>query len=348
MALSGISDIYSDETKNAQKKLTEHESAKPGEYKSQYSDVVSGLLNQIVNRKAFSYDFNSDPLYQQYKDQYTTLGKNAMLDTVAAASTMTGGFGNSYATTAGAQANQQYLQRLNDRIPELYNAAMNKYAMETEDLYNKFSAVGAQDDREYGRYRDDVADWQTDRDYYYNKYNNSVGNDQYVSNYNYQTERDRIADEQWQQQYEYQQSRDRVADEQWQQQFDYQKQQDAQNYALQQAKASGSSSGSSGSGSSSSGNASSSKSNSSGTKSNSSSSKSSASLYTSPLMSAAIASAQMKNADKTADTQEKIASFIANRSAQGNKAVGNYLASQVNSGVLSVSKATSILNKVKK
>jgi hypothetical protein len=35
-------------------------------------------MSQIQNRPAFSYDVNSDALYQQYKDQYIRQGKLAM------------------------------------------------------------------------------------------------------------------------------------------------------------------------------------------------------------------------------------------------------------------------------
>ena len=178
---------------------------------------------------------------------------------------MTGGFGNSYAATAATQANQQYLTQLNNVIPQLYSLAMDKYQMDTDKLYNQFSAVGNQEDREYGQYRDTVTDWKDDRSYYYNKYNDSIGNDQFVANYNqsenqfnqnmaYNRERDAVSDSQWQKQFDYSQSRDNVSDSQWQQQFDYQKYRDnvsdsqwEKQYALSLAKSKSSGSGSSGS-----------------------------------------------------------------------------------------------------
>lgn len=322
MALASISGIYSDETKKALDKVNQIESNKPGEYQSQYSNVVSNLLDKITNREAFSYDFNADPLYQQYKDNYTSLGKQAMMDTVAAASTMTGGYGNSYATTAGAQANQQYLQALNDKIPDLWNMALNRYAMETEDLYNKFSAVGAQDDREYGRYRDNLADWQTDRDYYYGKYNTSLGNDQYVTNYNYQEARDKVADDQWNTQFEYQKSRDAVADDQWNKQY-------ALQLAARQAAASGGSSSGGSSESSDSGS------------SYSQASVKSGTVYTTPTTATkAGTTTKVVNTDTT--VPQKIANMIANNS--GTKNAANYLANEVNAGRLTTGQATSILN----
>lgn len=244
--LGSIKDIYSEDTLKAQQKLTEVENSKPGEYQSQYSDKINSVLDGILNRKEFSYDFNADPLYQQYKDQYTQLGNQAMMNTVANAATMSGGYGNSYGVTAGAQANQAYLQQLNNVIPELYNAALQKYDMDTQNMYNQFSALGSQEDREYGKYRDTVSDWQTDRGYYSDRFDSSVSNDQYVSNYNQTEDQNERNYQMWLAEMQYQQARDAVSDSQWQQQWDYQLQQDAlANAAKQAASASSSSSSSS-------------------------------------------------------------------------------------------------------
>lgn len=265
MAINDISSIFSQNTAAAKKKLEEIESNRPGPYESNWSGTINNLMDKIVNQKDFSYDFNADPLYQQYKDQYTQLGKQAALDTQANAAALTGGFGNSYAATAATQANQQYLTQLNNVIPQLYSLAMDKYQIDTDKLYNQFSAVGNQEDREYGQYRDTVTDWKDDRNYYYNKYNDSIGNDQFIANYNqsedqfnqnmaYNRERDAIADSQWQQQFDYNKSRDNVSDSQWQQSFNYQQQRDnvsdsqwEKQYALSLAKSKSSGSGSSGS-----------------------------------------------------------------------------------------------------
>lgn len=265
MAINDISSIFSQNTAAAKKKLEEIEANRPGPYESNWSGTINNLMDKIVNQKDFSYDFNADPLYQQYKDQYTQLGKQAALDTQANAAALTGGFGNSYAATAATQANQQYLTQLNNVIPQLYSLAMDKYQIDTDKLYNQFSAVGNQEDREYGQYRDTVTDWKDDRSYYYNKYNDSIGNDQFIANYNqsedqfnqnmaYNRERDAIADSQWQQQFDYNKSRDNVSDSQWQQSFNYQQQRDnvsdsqwEKQYALSLAKSKSSGSGSSGS-----------------------------------------------------------------------------------------------------
>jgi hypothetical protein len=83
---------------------------------------------------------------------------------------MTGGYGNSYAQSVGQQQYNAQLQNLNDIVPELYQMAYDKYNQEGQDLYNQYSMLGAQDERDYGRHRDSVSDWQAERDYLTGRY----------------------------------------------------------------------------------------------------------------------------------------------------------------------------------
>lgn len=97
-------------------------------------------LSNLANQKRFSYDLSKDTLYNQMKDQYQVMGQQAMADTIGQASAMTGGYGNSYATTAGSQAYQGYMQQLNNNIADLYNLALNTHSAETNRLQNVFNA----------------------------------------------------------------------------------------------------------------------------------------------------------------------------------------------------------------
>ncbi len=139
--------------------------SRPGAYQSNYTQQLNDLYNQIMNREDFSYDINGDALYQQYKDQFTLQGQNAMRDTMGQAAAMTGGYGSSYASTAGNQAYQSYLQQLNEVVPELYAQAYQRYLQEGQDLKDKYSITQSADATDYGRYRDKVGDWQADRSY---------------------------------------------------------------------------------------------------------------------------------------------------------------------------------------
>ena len=179
---------------------------KPGEYKSQWQTQLDDTINKILNREKFSYDLNGDALYQQYKDKFTQQGKMAMQDTMGQAAAMTGGYGNSYAQSVGQQAYNAQLENLNDIVPELYQMAYDRYNQEGQDLYNQYSLLGAQENQDYGRYRDSVGDWQTDRSYLTGRYDAERDYDysKYADdkNYAYAEHRNAIADEQWQKEFE--------------------------------------------------------------------------------------------------------------------------------------------------
>lgn len=124
------------------------------QYSGKYDEQLQEIYDQIVNRKDFTYDLNSDALYQQYKDQYAQMGQMAMMDTMGQASAMTGGYGNSYAQGVGQQAYQGYLQQLNDKVPELYSLALGQYNQEGQDLLNQYSMIGDLAGDEYAKYQD--------------------------------------------------------------------------------------------------------------------------------------------------------------------------------------------------
>lgn len=97
----------------------------------------------------FSYDVESDDVYQAYKNQYIREGQRAAQDAVGSAASTTGGIASSYASSAAAQAGNYYASQLADKVPELYDAA-------------------------YGRYQDDLGQYNTDRDFSYNQYMDGI------------------------------------------------------------------------------------------------------------------------------------------------------------------------------
>lgn len=123
-------------------------------YKASYDDQLQEIYDKIVNRDKFSYDLNRDALYQQYADQYQVMGQQAMMDTMGQAAALTGGYGNSYASTAGNQAYQAYLQQLNNVVPELYGMALDQYNAEGDKLLTQYSMLGDMADDEYSKYQD--------------------------------------------------------------------------------------------------------------------------------------------------------------------------------------------------
>ena len=186
----------SEKVKRLAEDMALHEARNPGEWSGgTYGKGMDEALQKVLNRDKFQYDINGDALYQQYKDRYIQQGKQAMMDTVGQAAALTGGYGNSYAQKAGQQAYQGYLQGLNDKVPELYQMAMERYNQEGTDLLNKYGLMSDQYAKEYSRYRDSVGDWRAQRDYLATLYNNERG-------FDYTGYRDRVADEQWQKEFE--------------------------------------------------------------------------------------------------------------------------------------------------
>ena len=219
--------------KDARDALNNHSATRPEAWNGgQYQQGLNNILDKIANREKFSYDLNGDALYQQYKDQYTALGKLAMTDTSAMAQGNTGGYANSYAVTAGNQAYQGYLQQLNQMVPELYKLALDKYDREGQDLYNQYGLYSDAYGREYGEHRDAVNDWNTAYDQLSNRYYNeanmdwnqfSSDRDWYTNRYQYNRNQDFS---------EYQQT---VSEDQWNKNFQQQNDQFNRNLALQYA-----------------------------------------------------------------------------------------------------------------
>jgi peptidoglycan hydrolase-like protein with peptidoglycan-binding domain len=233
----------SDAVTQAEQMLNQQLAQKPGAYQSTWQDQLNDTLQQILNREKFSYDLNGDALYQQYKDQYVTQGKMAMMDTMGQAQAMTGGYGNSYAQSVGQQAYQGHLQQLNDKIPELYQLAMNQYQMEGDALTDRYAMLAQQENQDYGRFRDQMGDWQTERDYLTGRYDSERDLDYGKWADGRDFAYGQFADDRA---YDYQTGRDKVEDERWQSEFDEAKRQFDQQYALKTGSSGGGSSGGTG------------------------------------------------------------------------------------------------------
>ena len=209
----------SDTVTGAYDKKTEAENAYAnyGDFSYGKQSDFDAIVDKILNREKFSYDLNGDALYQQYKDKYIQQGKMAMQDTIGQASAMTGGYGSSYATTAGNQAYQASLQNLNDIVPELYQMAYDKYNQEGQDLYNQYSLLSDDRNTEYGMWGDKRNALLADREYFAgradteyskeygewsDKYNRDFNQYWQETNFGYGQERDKVTDEHWQKEFE--------------------------------------------------------------------------------------------------------------------------------------------------
>lgn len=156
---------YLDRLQQSQAALDSHLTTKPGAYQSKYQGQIDRVMQNITDRKPFQYDVNGDALYQQYKDRYIQMGRQAMQDTMGQAAALTGGYGNTYAQNAGQQAYGAYMQGLTDKIPELYQLALDKYDRDATLEKEKYSVLKDADATDYGRWGDRLNQWNTDRSY---------------------------------------------------------------------------------------------------------------------------------------------------------------------------------------
>jgi hypothetical protein len=119
--------------------------------KTSYSDQVRDMMDTIMGREKFTYDVDKDPLFQQALASAMNSGKTAMQDTIGQASALTGGYGSSYATSAGNQAYNAFIEDAYNNLPQYYQMAMEAYQMEGDDLYRQLGMLTDADDREYSR-----------------------------------------------------------------------------------------------------------------------------------------------------------------------------------------------------
>lgn len=159
----------------------------PGGFQSSYSQYIQDLVNKVTNREPFSYDPLQDDVYQAYASEYGRLGRRANEDTMANVATNTGGLASSWAVTAANQAENDYMQQLSDKIPELEQLAYQRWADQRDADLNTLTTFGNLEDSEYNRYSTDRAFnrdvYESDRDYGYNQYRDQVADNQWQTEF---------------------------------------------------------------------------------------------------------------------------------------------------------------------
>ena len=178
----------SDAVTKAQQALQQYQQNKPGEYQSKWQQTMDDLVSKYQSRGPFQYDINADAMYQQMVDRYLQKGQQAMMDTMGQAAALTGGYGNSYAQTAGQQTYQGYLQGANDMLPQFYQMALDRYNSEGDALIQQYGLLSDQEDTAYGRYVDQLNQYFTELDRLQNAYDNERSFDygQFIDDRNYQ------------------------------------------------------------------------------------------------------------------------------------------------------------------
>lgn len=137
------------------------------------------LLENIMNNEEFSYDMNNDALYKQYKDLYTAEGQRYAEHIYGLNSALTGGYGNSYASSAAAAAYGEYMSALSEKAAELEQNAYERYVEQKEDLLDKIKLVEELSENDYSKYRDSVEDYFDSEELELSKRNQTLKENQY-------------------------------------------------------------------------------------------------------------------------------------------------------------------------
>lgn len=112
--------------------------AKQTDYDTKENDLI-GKIDAVKSDK-FAYSPMTDDLYMSYADLYMKKGQLAAKNAIAESSILTGGYGNSWAQSAGMQAYGEWMEKLEALIPELRAAAYDEWE---EDREKKISELEA-------------------------------------------------------------------------------------------------------------------------------------------------------------------------------------------------------------
>ncbi len=118
--------------------------------REKYGAMEDSALKKITERKEFSYDTEDDPAYQAYKKQYERLADEALRRILNANNTSVTGASGAVLAEAMA-ARDKELNKITDKIPELYADAFDRYIKEGERLTTDFKTISGAADSYYDR-----------------------------------------------------------------------------------------------------------------------------------------------------------------------------------------------------
>ena len=174
----------------AMQQLQQLQANKPGSYSSQYTGQMQGILQEITGQKPFQYSISQDALFQSLSDYYQQQAKQASMNAQGQAVGLTGGYGNSAAQAAGSQAYQQAILPMYDKALDTARFAYDVYQGNQNNRLNQLQALQSMDEMEYGRNRDELGDWERERDYQTGRYDTEEerGYNRYLNDLNYYTQ----------------------------------------------------------------------------------------------------------------------------------------------------------------
>lgn len=155
-------------------------------YTEKYQTQIDELMQQLLNRDPFSYNYLEDPLYQQYRDAYTREGFRAMQDTIGQAAARTGGYLSTAGEVAAQQANNYYMAQLGDKVPELQQLAYKMYLNDLDMDVQNLGLLNGLEGFNYDKYLTQLGQYNTDRNFNYGAYRDQIGDARYDSETEYE------------------------------------------------------------------------------------------------------------------------------------------------------------------
>lgn len=132
-----------------------------GTYKSRNRDELDKLRQKYIDTTQ-NYDPSKDTGYQEYAKMMREQGQLAMEDTVGKSTAATGGYGNSYAQTAGQQVYNDYARDISAAQDTYYDRALNRILGEMNMLQDRETADKAAWEEAY---LNDITEAQKANDY---------------------------------------------------------------------------------------------------------------------------------------------------------------------------------------
>ena len=134
-------------------------------FNDRYAGRIENKLGDILNRESFSYDPTQDENYAAYRKAYLREGDRAYKENLGTVAAMSGGAPSSYAVTAASQNRDYYTSQLTDKLPELYQAAYNRYVNEYNMNQSDLDALRGLRSDDLNKYQIDLNQFNADRNF---------------------------------------------------------------------------------------------------------------------------------------------------------------------------------------
>jgi uncharacterized membrane protein len=132
---------------------------------------------------------------------------------------MTGGIPSSYAAGAAAMAGNNYAAQLSAMIPQLEQIAYGRYLDEIGLNVQNVDLLNRQEQFDYSKFRDQLAQYNTNRSFEYGVHRDDIGNSQWQSEFDRALTNDDRGYSQWLAEFLYGQNRDAIGDARYEREY---------------------------------------------------------------------------------------------------------------------------------